>query len=371
MHKKYPWAHPPNANERRSASKPISESQQHPLDATISPMAVNRPRRVRLAEVAKAAGVSVSTASRALNGYADITLATRTRVEEIAAKLGYRAHNTARSLRTGDVGIVAAVIDHESLDPGPGRISYFWSRFLSKLTAGLAARGYALLTVTHETAPDVLNNLPYDAVMLLSTRTDVSDVVKAVPFGVPLVVRPGQVGSDRSKITLGHDFAGATQTVLDHLVASGSGKPAVILPAINHTFIKQMQAAVDAWHPHSAPGHAQLRMSNGHDLVQLVEELVADGCDSLFCAAADAPATLAAVRAAKKIPGVDFLIVTQSDGPLDLYMDPPVSTLAFLPELGAATAMQALEDALAGKHGEFLLPYELTVRASSSGPMIR
>ena len=105
-------------------------------------------RRVRLAEVARAAGVSVSTASRALNGYPEITEATRARIEQAAMKLGYRAHSTARSLRLGDVGMAVAVVDAESLHPGPDRVSYFWSRLLTELTVGLSVDHLALLTVS-------------------------------------------------------------------------------------------------------------------------------------------------------------------------------------------------------------------------------
>ncbi len=43
-------------------------------------------------------------------------------------------------------------------------------------------------------------------------------------------------------------------------------------------------------------------------------------------------------------------------------MEPSVSTLAFLPNLGAAPAIQAFEEALAGHRQDFLLPYELNVR---------
>ena len=117
----------------------------------------------------------MSTASRALNGYTDITESTRARVADVAAKLGYRAHSTARrNLRLGDVGMVAAVIDAESLHPGPGRISYFWSQLLTEVTAGLSNEHLALLTVMEDQAPALLGALPYDVAVVLSTRRDLS-----------------------------------------------------------------------------------------------------------------------------------------------------------------------------------------------------
>lgn len=49
-------------------------------------------------DVAKIAGVSITTVSRALNGYSDINEDTRKRILEIANKLGYRPNAAARSL---------------------------------------------------------------------------------------------------------------------------------------------------------------------------------------------------------------------------------------------------------------------------------
>ncbi len=114
------------------------------------------------------------------------------------------------------------------------------------------------------------------------------------------MVRPHQVESKRSGVTLGHDFAGATHDVLNHLVDAGSQSPAVILPALQHTFIGEIADATEGWTHKSSDIKMQLRMSNGVDLTELVSELVASGSDSLFCAAADAPTTLAAIRQAGK-----------------------------------------------------------------------
>jgi len=55
--------------------------------------------RVRLAEVAGAAGVSVATVSKVLHGHDDVAAATRERVEEVMATLGYRSRAEVRAAR--------------------------------------------------------------------------------------------------------------------------------------------------------------------------------------------------------------------------------------------------------------------------------
>ena len=55
----------------------------------------------RLADVAAAAGVSISTVSKALHGADDVRRETRQRVEAVARDLGYRVNGAARQLREG------------------------------------------------------------------------------------------------------------------------------------------------------------------------------------------------------------------------------------------------------------------------------
>lgn len=70
-------------------------------------------KRVTMADVAREAGVSLMTVSRAVNNKSGISEATRKRVTAVAEKLGYRPSLIARSLvthRTSTIGLV--VIDN-------------------------------------------------------------------------------------------------------------------------------------------------------------------------------------------------------------------------------------------------------------------
>src|SRR5690606_41007975 len=57
--------------------------------------------RVSMAQVAARAGVSGQTVSRVVNGSPRVDPATRVRVEQAMAELGYRPNRAARALRTG------------------------------------------------------------------------------------------------------------------------------------------------------------------------------------------------------------------------------------------------------------------------------
>lgn len=67
---------------------------------------------VTLEEIAKAAGLSASTVSRALSnsGY-PLSPATRQRVSEIAREMGYKPNIAARSLRTDQTNSIGVIVD--------------------------------------------------------------------------------------------------------------------------------------------------------------------------------------------------------------------------------------------------------------------
>lgn len=67
---------------------------------------------MNLTEFAKALGISTSTVSRALNGYADVKEETRREIAAAAERLGYVADRAARGLRKGSSGLVAFVLSY-------------------------------------------------------------------------------------------------------------------------------------------------------------------------------------------------------------------------------------------------------------------
>ena len=76
-------------------------------------MGVAVQRRVTIVDVARAAGVSASTASRVLNargGDIRISDATRESVLQAAQRLGYRPNPFAAALRTQRTGVIGVIV---------------------------------------------------------------------------------------------------------------------------------------------------------------------------------------------------------------------------------------------------------------------
>jgi LacI family transcriptional regulator len=94
---------------------------------------------VRLADVAKHAGVTVSTASRALARPEMVRPETRERVEEAAAELGYEPNRAARSLITGRTGVIAIMV--------PDLANTYFAHIARAAQAFARARSYEVLIV--------------------------------------------------------------------------------------------------------------------------------------------------------------------------------------------------------------------------------
>ena len=70
----------------------------------------NQPSAVTIQDVAKAAGVSVSTVSRVINGKVDVAQATRERVLSVIEDLGYTSNLAARSMRSQKNNLIGLVV---------------------------------------------------------------------------------------------------------------------------------------------------------------------------------------------------------------------------------------------------------------------
>lgn len=94
-------------------------------------------------DLAREAGVSIATASKALNGRGDVNEKTRAKVVEVAKRLRYHPSHLARGLarrRTENIGLVALRRYHVPFFTNP-----FYSRVMEGMETEVTARNYNLL----------------------------------------------------------------------------------------------------------------------------------------------------------------------------------------------------------------------------------
>ena len=80
-------------------------------------------QRVTIKDIARMAGVSVTTVSRALNGAPEISGETRERIMEICRREGYRTNLLARSLSASRTNVIGVVLPDIS---GPFHAALAW-----------------------------------------------------------------------------------------------------------------------------------------------------------------------------------------------------------------------------------------------------
>ncbi|QPH52761.1 LacI family DNA-binding transcriptional regulator [Pontivivens ytuae] len=190
-----------------------------------------------LKDIGAELGLSVATVSRALNGFPEVSLKTRTKVQETADRLGYRPNRVAQRLVTGRSGMVGMVV---KIKPDMSADQTFFE-MLTGLTAALSARETDLVLAVDQGGDPVL---PYrkllergilDGFILNAPVTDDPRVTFLREQGIPFVLH----GRDRATPdypNFGIDNAAVSATSVDMLAHLGHRRIALINGELRHAY---------------------------------------------------------------------------------------------------------------------------------------
>jgi Transcriptional regulators len=185
---------------------------------------------VGIGEVARRAGVSSATVSRALSGNGHVSPATRAKVQAAASDLGYVVSSYASSLasgRTRNVGVVVPFLNR-----------WFFSSVVEGAEDALMRHGYDL-TLYNLGGGEAARNSVFeqfllrkrvDAVIAVGLELTEHEVQRLLELGKPVVGVGGPIPGVR---TLTLDNVGIARLATDHLIALG------------HTRIAHVGAAVE------------------------------------------------------------------------------------------------------------------------------
>src|SRR5689334_8982092 len=147
-----------------------------------------RDERVpRIGDVARAAGVSTATVSRALSVPEQVRQETRDRVLDAVRSLGYTPNAAARNLRAGRSRLVLVIIPRRNNPP-------FFSEVLHGIDVTLSEAGYAMITGNFEGDPERARRLVdlvfgghLDGILTLSGQVPTVDGRSILDAGLPVV----------------------------------------------------------------------------------------------------------------------------------------------------------------------------------------
>jgi len=181
----------------------------------------DRPTVGNLAELAKIAGVSASTVSRALSGSSVVSEKTRARIVELARIHGFQPNHLARNLRLKRTQAVAVVLPlgHET---GQHLSDPFFIAMLGHLADTLAERGHDLLLSRARADDDhwldaIVDSGRVDGVIVIGQSDQVDALDRVAARYRPLVVWGANLPGHRH-VSVGSDNRAGGEMAARHLI---------------------------------------------------------------------------------------------------------------------------------------------------------
>lgn len=331
------------------------------------------PRRTQMADIARMAGVSSSTVSRALSGSALIPEATRERILELARSLNYQVNVGAANLRKRSVQTVGVVVLGDSMqaisDP-------FILNLFGSVADALDDQGYSvLLTRLNDERRSQMQTLVSSGqvagLVVIGQLTWHEHLNKLFHAGLRFAVW-GAALPDAAYPVVGGDNEQGGYLAASHLLSRGCRRIAFLgdieHPEAGQRYAGYLRAHREAW----IEPDVRLRQSvlfNEPMLLQVVQEWLSQGLsfDAVF-ASSDVAAI--AVISALNARGIDVprdvKVVGYDDIDMAGHVFPSLTSIRQPTRLAGQALVSLLHESQAGlPRRSVILPTELMVREST------
>lgn len=299
-----------------------------------------------LKHLAQSLGLSITTVSRALDGYSDVAPATRERVRAAAQAIHYRPNSAARSLRRRKAEVVAVTLPTE-----PGRFGP--PIFLDMLAAcgqRLAEEGLDLMLLPTagrakemETYRRLLDGRRADAVIVVRTRLDDERVAFLKERGIPFVTHGRTARPDEHAFIDGDGEAGFREAARN-LASLGHRHIAHIAAPQDLTFAhlrrKGWLAALEEVGFSEPLEYTVLPTeAGGYEAAQWLMQQSTPPTALLCATDSMAIGALSALKERGLVAGRDIAVIGHDNLPAAAFTDPPLSTMEIAaPDVGRQLA---------------------------------
>ncbi len=333
-------------------------------------------QRVQMADIARLAGVSKATVSRALNRSALVNDETRERILALASSLKYTINIGAQNLRLKQNRTVGVVLPFDS-ETRQHLSDPFFLSMLGALADALTARGYDMLLSRVDAEQIDCAVQPFDTgrvigVILIGQWRQHEQLNELAARHVPIVVWGAQL-PQQLYTTVGGDNVSGGLLATAHLIEQGCRRIAffgdINLPEVAQRY----RGYCNALATHALTVDPQLRVSvsfvpEGGDLA--VQEMARRQVpyDAIFaCSDLLAMTAINTLRdLGKQVPG-DVAVVGYDDIALSAYYHPPLTTIRQPVRAAGEALVVALLALVDGRPVESAqLPTELIVRATAA-----
>lgn len=282
-----------------------------------------------LKAIASVLGLSVTTVSRALNGYEDVAKQTRQRVEEEAQRRGYRPNVAARRLKTGRANAVGLVYPMSA----PPLSDTHFNKILVALDQRLSHYNIDLLLLTdkpHDGQRSLIRMLrsrAVDAIVVTHTSPHDERLLSLQQKGFNFLTL-GRSDAQQDHAWFDVDNAAGSVLAVKHCLALGMQRIAWLGGNETCTFVRDRRQgylnALDSVPPYATAVVEPSRRAGYQQITDwlaqgLQPEAIITDCSAL------AEGALMALQQAGRLQGKDAITLIAWDGlPADAIIDYPI-----------------------------------------------
>ncbi|MCW2953009.1 MAG: transcriptional regulator, LacI family [Conexibacter sp.] len=324
-------------------------------------------------DIAREAGVSITTVSHALNDKGRLPQATRDRVRELADRLGYAADPKGRGLATGRTMLLAIQASGSGSHVLVPEAAYF-----VELINGAAQRafelGYGLVLAPPSTSAEAIHRLSADGAIIVDPTGKETLLDELRSSGRPVVTtgRLPSAGDDDPWVD--NDHVAGAQLALDHLASIGCERPALLTTTASPSYVSDAVRGYRAWcKAHGVVSRiARVRGASPQEAARRAVGTLLDGPDAPDALYATLDLLAAGALEAADERGVavpeELALVATTDSAMVSTARPSVTALDLEPAKIGARAIELLvalieDEATPERHA--VIPVGLTRRAST------
>lgn len=221
---------------------------------------------VKIGDIAKATAFSITTVSKALNGYTDISDKTRQIIIDKAQEMGYIPNASARSLvmkRSFTIGVILDDASHDGLEHP------FFAGVIQQFRLAVEPKGYDILLISNAIGENPIASYlthcrqrSVDGVLVLCTDIKAQRIQDLLISDIPSVVY--DLPEESVDCIYSDHYMGAREA-MDYIIGLGHNKIAHIY-GDDRTYAgyERRKAYMDALHDHNLPLRADYLQNGGY-----------------------------------------------------------------------------------------------------------
>lgn len=330
-------------------------------------------KKAGIRDVAREAGVSITTVSRALNGYNDVSIATKERIREVVERLNYAPNASARSLGGKATRVLALLVSDLQQKDDSG----FVYGMISGLYETSLTNDYEFILLTTNSAKQSRMNYlqlcrlkNIEGVMISGIKTDDPYYTELANSEIPCIAVDVEV-EGKNVTSLSVNNAEASYKAVKYLTDHGHKNIAMIngrlSAAVSAERLKGYKKALQEHNLEIRTGYIRYcdfsRETAFHSTIQLLREN--PEITAFFCASDGmAVGVVEAVNSLNKQVPEDFSIIGFDDIPAAKYVNGGLTTIRQEPFLMGKRSGEALVDMIEkGRRRKHIdIPYALVER---------